>query len=162
MQHRVACPSGAGHDPCRERLWHHKPSACPIGWSRILVAHALMRAVSALLPTLGTIAIQRRRHECRRGTHECMRHFSTAIRAMATGSAMIRSIDIRNQLAGLAGEDNQARLRFDRPQVKPHSASTEKAELPGNATTFSSASAPVRRASREPYSVGRRAEMAFR
>ncbi len=47
---------------------------CPIGWRWILVAHALVRAVSALMPALNFRAVQRRRHECRRGTQECVRH----------------------------------------------------------------------------------------
>src|SRR4051794_14526445 len=39
-----------------------------------LVAHALVRAVSALVPTPWLPGIQRRRQECRRGTQECVRH----------------------------------------------------------------------------------------
>ena len=38
------------------------------------VAHALLRAVSALLPTPCVRTAQRRRHEYRRGTQECVRH----------------------------------------------------------------------------------------
>src|SRR5271163_3274085 len=34
------------------------------------VAHALLRAASALLPTFG----EKRSHECERGTHECVRY----------------------------------------------------------------------------------------
>ncbi len=49
---------------------------CGRWWPGLLVAHALLRAVSALLPALGVFAIQRQRHECRCGTHECVRHFS--------------------------------------------------------------------------------------
>ncbi len=52
---------------------------CPVGWSWILVAHALLRAVSALLPTLNIFAIQRQRNECRCGTQECVRHFSPPV-----------------------------------------------------------------------------------
>jgi hypothetical protein len=36
----------------------------------VFVAHALLRAASALLPTLG----EKRSHECERGRHECPRH----------------------------------------------------------------------------------------
>jgi hypothetical protein len=37
------------------------------------VAHALMRAVSRLIST--RLCLQAvRRHECRHGTHECVRH----------------------------------------------------------------------------------------
>jgi hypothetical protein len=47
------------------------------------VAHALLRAASALVPTLGVRpmpalvprpGLEKRSHECERGTHECVRH----------------------------------------------------------------------------------------
>src|SRR5437764_3022104 len=38
--------------------------------ARNVVAHALLRAASRLISTRGP----ERRHECRRGTHECVRH----------------------------------------------------------------------------------------
>jgi hypothetical protein len=38
-----------------------------------MVAHALMRAVSRLISTLAW-AVQKRWHECQRGTQECVRH----------------------------------------------------------------------------------------
>src|ERR1700677_1238896 len=40
---------------------------------RACVAHALLRAVSRLLST-PRLRPSRRRHECRRGTQECVRH----------------------------------------------------------------------------------------
>ena len=50
-----------------------------------LVAHALMRAVLALVPTpvhtpLNTVNRTLRRHEWRRGTHECVRHEFISLR----------------------------------------------------------------------------------
>jgi hypothetical protein len=47
------------------------------------VAHALVRAASALVPTLGVrpmsslvpaLGLEVRSHECERGTHECVRY----------------------------------------------------------------------------------------
>jgi len=38
------------------------------------VAHALMRAASALVPTQGRARQNRCREESRHGTHECVRH----------------------------------------------------------------------------------------
>ncbi len=84
---------------------------CPIGGSWILVAHALLRAVSALLPTLnispsrgvGRSADAVRRSacatsapvfptvckepcgECGSGTQECVGHFRPAVLSIASG-----------------------------------------------------------------------------
>ncbi len=45
----------------------------------MIVAHALVRAASALLPTPGAM----RSHECERGTHECARHVASSLLAFA-------------------------------------------------------------------------------
>jgi hypothetical protein len=46
--------------------------SCCFVWLAPNVAHALLRAVSALVPT--RCAPAKRREESRRGTHECVRH----------------------------------------------------------------------------------------
>jgi hypothetical protein len=42
------------------------------------VAHALVRAVSRLFSTPACVRYAERRQECRRGTHECVRHAEMA------------------------------------------------------------------------------------
>jgi hypothetical protein len=43
--------------------------------TKLPVAHALLRAASALLPTLGVnYPSTKRSHECERGTQECVRY----------------------------------------------------------------------------------------
>ncbi len=42
-------------------------------WGR-LVAHALLRAATALLPSQGIREKAGRSHDCERGTQECVRH----------------------------------------------------------------------------------------
>jgi hypothetical protein len=46
------------------------------GLSLPAVAHALVRAASALVPTPGLAAPSKCRDESRHGTHECVRHVS--------------------------------------------------------------------------------------
>ena len=53
------------------------------------VAHALVRAVLRLISTRVSVEEARRRQECRRGTHECVRHVE-----------MTRSLSDRPLLAG--------------------------------------------------------------
>jgi hypothetical protein len=42
-------------------------------WNEI-VAHALLRAATAIVPSQGGKKRARRSHECERGTQECVRH----------------------------------------------------------------------------------------
>jgi uncharacterized protein YwlG (UPF0340 family) len=53
---------------------HLKTSAIPLIEISRFVAHALMRAVFALLRTRVWMKLALRSHECERGTHECVRH----------------------------------------------------------------------------------------
>ena len=57
---------------------HLKISGIPLDKVSRFVAHALMRAVFALLRTRVGTKLAQRSHECERGAHECVRHGAKA------------------------------------------------------------------------------------